>query len=84
MSVTRCVGDAMREAGDCPLTAESFKAIIAKQPEQCPHTDCSAGGCRAHVREALTGVWARRKYKLGQRVKQSRLRPGEGWKGNKE
>lgn len=59
--VTRCRWPAIVRAEKAPLEAEAFKAILASVPVECPHGDCSAGGCRAQVREALAGVWSCRR-----------------------
>lgn len=51
MSVSRCIGQALRIA-EHPRVA--WKALLEKLPEACPHAGCTgAQGCRERVAEYL-------------------------------
>lgn len=43
-------------------TDAAIRTLLAKQPEACPRSDCTGGGCRAVCRE-----WAAMQWKCLQR-----------------
>ncbi len=54
MTISRCIAPAMREASRDPSkTAE----VVNKQPETCPHADCTAPNCKQAVADALRPMY---------------------------
>lgn len=53
--ITRCILPAVQAASRRP---DDMQAIVAKQPESCPHGDCTpGGGCRERVADVLRVLW---------------------------
>lgn len=54
MTVSRCIGPAMRQSAEAP---ERMAEIVNKQPETCPHADCTAPNCKQAVADALRPMY---------------------------
>lgn len=53
--ITRCILPAVQAANRDP---SAMREIVERQPEACPHGDCSpGGGCRERVAEVLRVLW---------------------------
>lgn len=56
MSISRCLGTAMRALGDRPRA--EWGAYLDRLPERCPHGDCTAEpGCREYVASYFRLQW---------------------------
>ena len=56
MSVSRCLGAAVRELAGRPRA--EWRGYVEALPERCPHTDCTAQpGCRGYVAAYFRMQW---------------------------
>lgn len=55
--IARCHLQALERAASLPRDAEQFRALLESFPEVCPHSDCTAPGCRVAVADLLRQAW---------------------------
>lgn len=55
MSVSRCLGPAVEKLSG--VHRSQWKGYIDALPESCPHSGCTAGGCRAFVADYFRVQW---------------------------
>ena len=55
--IARCHLKALSRAANLPRDAEKFRELLESFPEVCPHSDCTAPGCRVAVADLLRQAW---------------------------